>query len=144
MPYSTTTKLGAGSKLHFEPPASPGTFLLLDNALNIGQVGEQGEFVETTPISKEVRTYIRGLTTPPNKQITFNDTPGDPNYKAFLDAVDDKNVDNIKMRVDYKNGVRAEFVLVPNGRMMDEAQGNTQLQMIVFGQQSGITEWSEF
>lgn len=144
MAFATTTKLGAGSKLYFEDPASPGTWLLLDNALTVGQVGEQGEFVETTPISKKAREYIRGMTTPPNKQLTFNDVPGEANYKKLLDAVDDTNIDNIKMRMDFTNGTRGAFTIVTNGRVMEEPQGNAQLQMIIFGQQTGATEWTEF
>lgn len=145
MAFSTVAKLGAGTQLYFEDPAEPGIWLLLDDALSIGQVGEQGEFVEITPISKKVREYIRGLKTPPQKQVTFNDVPAEPNYKRFLEVWDDEeNVDEINMRADYSNGRRAEFVLVPSGRVVDEPQGSAQLQMIVFAQQSGATTWSEF
>lgn len=143
--FSTVAVIGAGSTLYFEPPTAPGTWLKLDEALTLGQTGEQGEFVETTPISKKVREYIRGLKTPPDKQITFNDVPADANYQQYLAAVDDEdNVATIKHRIDYANGRRAEFTMVANGRVVDEAEGNTQLKMIVFGKQSGATVWSEF
>lgn len=143
--FATVAKLGAGSKLYFENPSAPGAYLLLDNALLFGQTGEQGEFVETTPISKKVREYIRGLKTPPTKQITFNDVPGDANYQAYLAAVrDEDNVAAIKHRIDYENGRRAEFNMVANGHLMDEATGDAQLKMLVFGQQTGATVWSEF
>lgn len=145
MSFSTVAKLGAGSKLYFENPSAPGVFLLLDNVLNLGQTGEQGEFVEITPISKTVREYIRGLKTPPNKQLTFNDVPADANYALYLSKVDDEaNVASIKHRIDYANGRRAEFTIVASGRVVDEADGNAQLKMIVFGQQSGETVWSEY
>jgi len=144
MTFSTVAKLGAGSKLFFEDPATPDTYLLLDNALTIGQVGEQGEFIETTPISKTVRGYIRGLKTPPQKTLGFNDIPADANYQAFIAAWDDEaNTASIKMRVDYSNGRRAEFNVVSSGRVVDEAQGSAQLQMMFFAQQSGATVWSE-
>lgn len=141
--FATVAKLGAGSKLFYENPSAPGAFLLLDNARAFGQTGSQGEFVETTPISKKVREYIRGLKTPPQKQFTFNHHTSD-NYREFLALVDDDNVDNIKMRIDYESGDRAEFTIVPNGRVMDEATGDAQLQMLVFGQQTGDAVWSEF
>lgn len=145
MAFSNVAKLGAGTQLYFENPAQPGIWLLLDNVLSIGQVGEQGEFVETTPISKTVREYIRGLKTPPQKQMTFNDVPADANFQEFLSVWDDEqNVDTINMRVDYSNGRRAEFVLVPSGWVEDDAQGSTQLQIIAFAQQSGATSWSEY
>lgn len=144
MALSTTAKLGAGSKLYFENPASPGVYKLLDNTLLFGQTGAQGEFIEKTPISKTVREYLRGLKTPPQKQITFNDE-SNANYDEFLTVWDDEaNVDQLNMRLDFSNGRRAEFVLVSNGRVLDEPQGNAQLQMICFAQQSGETTWSVF
>lgn len=143
--FKTVATLGAGSTLFYEPPNAPGTWVELENALNLGQTGEQGEFVETTPISKKVREYIRGMKTPPDKQITFNDIPGDSAFENYLGFIrDEDNVANIKHRIDYANGRRAEFVIVPNGHMMDEAEGNAQLKMLVFGKQSGSTTWSEF
>jgi hypothetical protein len=140
MAGSTVAKLGAGSKLYYERPAAPGVFILLDNALNIGEVGEQGEFIETTPISKTVREYVKGLQTPPSKTIGFNDQPGEAVYAQFL--TDWEASDSINFRVDYTNNHRAAFALIPNGRVMDEPQGSTQLIMRVFAQQSGGTTWS--
>ena len=145
MTFSTVAKLGAGSKLYFENPSAPGVWILLDNALNLGQTGEQGEFVEITAISKTVREYVRGLKTPPNKQLTFNDIPGDTNFALYLSKVDDEaNVASIKHRIDYSNGRRAEFSIVTSGRVVDEADGSSQLKMLVFGQQTGSTVWSEY
>lgn len=142
--FATVAKLGAGSKLYFENPSAPGVYLPLDNALTVGQTGEQGEFVETTPLSAKVRQYIRGLKTPPTKQLVFNDHES-PNYETFLSVVDDEdNVDFINFRIDYENGRRASFAMVANGRMMEEADGSTQLKMMVFGQQTGATTWSVF
>lgn len=143
MPFATTAKLGAGSTLFYENTEATPAYVALENALNFGQVGEQGEFVQITPISKTVHEYIRGMTTPPSKQFTFNHVPGDADYQAFLDLVDDPAVDSINMRVEYSTGDQADFTIVPNGRVMDEPQGNGQLQMIVFSQQTGSTDWSE-
>ncbi|MEP3857288.1 MAG: phage tail tube protein [Porticoccus sp.] len=140
MAGSTIPTLGAGSKFYYEPSASPGTWVLLANALNVGEVGSTGEFIETTPIAKEVREYINGMKTPPDKTITFNDTPGDSAYQAYLAEVDAGNT--VNHRVDYKNNHRAEFAVVLNGRIMQEPEGNTQLKMNVLGKQSGDTTWS--
>lgn len=142
--FATVAKLGAGTTLYFENPSAPGVFLPLNNGLSVGQTGEQGEFVETTPLSKKIREYIRGLKTPPTKQLVFNDHDS-PNYEVFLSVVDDEdNVPFINFRIDYENGRRASFAMVANGRMMDEADGNTQLKMMVFGQQTGGVTWSTF
>jgi len=143
MALATNAKLGSGSKLYYMTGGGTPTKKYLDTALNIGQVGEQGDFVETTPISKTVREYIKGMKTPPQKQITFNHVPGNADYKAFLDLIDDEETDNLKMGVEYTTGDKAEFTLVPSGRVMEEPEGNTQLKMIVFFQQSGKTDWSE-
>ena len=140
MAGSQVPTLGAGSKLYYEPTSAPGTWVLLANALNIGEVGEQGEFIETTPICDEVREYTRGLKTPPNKTITLNDVPGNANYVAFLAEVDADAT--LQFKVDYKNNHQAIFSLVLSGRIMQEAEGGAQLKMNVFGQQSGATAWS--
>tara|TARA_B110000503_G_scaffold134062_1_gene212495 strand:+ start:348 stop:776 length:429 start_codon:yes stop_codon:yes gene_type:complete len=136
----TVATLGAGSKLYYEPVALPGTWVLLAGALNIGEVGEQGEFIETTPILAEVREYTRGLKTPPNKTMTFNDTPGDADYVAFLAEVDADA--SVQFKVEYKNNHQAVFTLILSGRLMQEAEGGAQLKMNIFGQQSGATAWS--
>jgi hypothetical protein len=140
MAGSQVPTLGAGTKMYYEPSASPGTWVHLPNALNIGEVGEQGEFLETTPISEEVREYIAGLKTPPNKDLTFNDTPGDAAYAAYL--VEVRADRTLKYKVDYKNNHRAIFSVVHNGSKMEEASGSSQLKMHCFGQQTGGTDWT--
>lgn len=141
MAFSTVAKLGAGTVLSFEDPdGSSGVYIDLPNALLLGNVGEQGEFVETTPISQTVREYIAGLETPPNKTITFNDIPGNTDYENFMDAV--RARETINMKVTYTNGRIADFTLVMAGSLMLEPQGNQQLRMQVFAQQSGATTWS--
>lgn len=142
--FATVAKLGAGSRLFYENPNNPGVFLPLDNALTVGQTGTQGEFTQVTPLSSKVHKYIRAMKTPPQKQVTFNDHVS-PNYEEFLALVDDEaNVDQIRMRIDYENGRRGEFDIVPNGRVMDEATSDAQLKMIVFSQQTGDVTWSIF
>ena len=143
MAFAVKAKLGSGSKLFYMTSGGTPVKKYLAHALNIGQVGEQGEFVETTPISATVREYIKGMKTPPQKQITFNHVPGDADYSAFLALVDAAATDSLSMGVEYTSGDKAEFILVPSGRVMEEPEGNTQLKMIVFFQQSGSTTWSE-
>ncbi|WP_086932198.1 hypothetical protein [Agarilytica rhodophyticola] len=141
MPYQSVPTLGAGSRLYYEDPLTPDVWVLLPNALNIGQVGEQGETVEVTPILSTVREYIAGLDTPPDKQLNFNQTPGVPEYARFLELVNDRT--NINMRVDYRSGDRATFNVALLGQMMEAPDGSTQLQMLIFAKQSGRTTWEE-
>lgn len=136
---TTTATLGAGSVLSYEDPANPGTYVDLPNALEIGEVGEQGEFVETTPISQTVREYIAGLETPPDKTIVFNDITGNAAYVAFLAEVDARN--EISMRVVYSSDHQATFNVALAGRIMQSPEGSTQNKMSVFGKQSGAAAW---
>jgi Phage tail tube protein family len=143
MPLSINATLGAGCALQYEDPVAPGIFVDLPNALNVGgQMGSQGEFVETTPISKTTREYIAGMKTPPDKQFGFNHTPGVPAYARFLQIVDNSaTYGNIRMRVNYTTGERATIWIALSGRVMDEAEGNAQLKHQVFGKQSGDPIW---
>lgn len=142
MAFATVAKLGAGSVLSYEDPdGSSGVFIPLPNALEIGEVGEQGEFVETTPISQLVREYIAGLETPPDKTIVFNDIPGLEAYEDFMDLV--RARETLNMRVSYSNGRIADFVIVFAGSLMQQPEGGSQLKMSCFGKQSGATVWSE-
>ncbi|VUD48429.1 hypothetical protein TDB9533_01232 [Thalassocella blandensis] len=140
MALSLIPMLGAGSKLFYEDPDTPDTYIELPNGLNIGQVGSQGEPVETTPIRAVAREFIAGLKTPPDKQFTFNHQPGLAAYSDFLDEVDAGK--NMKMKVTYPTGDEATFIVAMLGRMMSEPEGNAQLKMEVFGKQSGDPEWA--
>jgi hypothetical protein len=144
MSFSAKAKIGAGSKLYFENPAVPGVFLLLSNCLSFGATGEEGEFVESTPISEITKTYMRGMSTPPKKEFNFLDVPENENYQLYLALVNDKSVDSIAHRIDYSNGRRCTFSVVMNGNTLESAEGNTPLKMKVMGQQTGETVWSEF
>lgn len=139
MAGATVATLGAGTVLSYEDPLNPGTYVDLPMALEIGDVGEQGEFVETTPIAEVVREYIAGLETPPDKTIVFNDLPGNAAYVAFLAEVDARNT--ISMRVTYSNNHQGTFDVVLAGRISPSPEGNSQLKMNVFGKQSGAVVW---
>lgn len=145
MSYSIKAKIGAGCTLQYEDPAVPGVYVALPTALDVGgQTGSQGEFVETTPISALTREFIRGLKTPPDKQFTFNHQPGIAAYARFLAIADNPAYDEVKMRIEYVTGDRADVNVVLSGRVMESAEGASQLKMIVFGKQSGEPVWSEF
>jgi|GEM_PF-2922004 len=142
MAFSQIPTLGAGTALSFQDPDSQsGEFLVIENALDIGAVGAQGEQVEVTPVIKKTREYISGLKAPPDRTVTFNHSPGIANYQRYLALVDEGR--NILHRVDYLSGDRAEFDVVMLGRQMQSPQGNSQLIMEIFGKQSGDPAWTE-
>ena len=140
MAASTTARLGAGTVLSFEDPVNSSTFLNLVNATAIGATGEQGEFVETTPISSTTRTYIGGMKTPPDKEITLNDVPGDTDQEKFLTAARDG--DTVSMKVTFANGRVGSFAMVLSGYQVNEPTNNEALTVTVFGKQSGDTTWT--
>ena len=140
MATNTTAILGAGSSLSFEDPDASGTFLELAEARTIGAIGEQGEFVETTPIAATTRTYIPGLKTPPDKEITGNDVQGDASQEKFLQLAKDNST--VNMKVELSNGRTATFTLALSGWQINEPQGGEALQWTVFGKQSGEVTWT--
>ena len=141
MPNSTIAVIGAGTTLSFEDPSSKGTYIELDEARTIGAIGEQGEFVETTPIKKKTRTYIPGLKTPPDKEITGNDVPGDANQETFLQLAKDNAT--VNMKVELSNGRVGTFTLALAGWQINEPQGGEALQWTVYGKQSGDVNWGK-
>ncbi len=140
MAASTVARIGAGSVLLFEDPDTANKFLPLTEALSIGAIGEQGEFVETTPIAASTRTYIPGLKTPPDKEITGNDIPGDANQEKFLALA--KAMATINMKVELANGRIAIFTLVMSGWQINEPAGDGALVWTAYGKQSGDVRWA--
>ncbi len=136
----TEAVIGAGTTLSFEDPATPGEYLELDEARTIGATGTQGEFVETTPIKATTRTYIPGLKTPPDKEITGNDVPGDANQEKFLKLAADNAT--VNMKVEYSNGRVGTFTMGLSGWQINDAQGADALMWTVYGKQSGDVDWT--
>ena len=143
MSYATVAKLGAGSVFEFEDPQNPGVWTEVPDMLEIGEVGEQGEFVQTTPISKVVHEYIKGMQTPPNKTFRTNHILGEAGQKLFFDRWRDPTTSSMNIRVSYPSNDRASFAVVPNGNVMDSPTNTAQQQMMYFAQQTGSTSWSE-
>ena len=141
MAGKTVAIIGAGTTLSFEDPAKSGTFKELVEARTIGAIGEQGEFVETTPIAAKTRTYIPGLKTPPDKEITGNDVPGDVNQEAFLKLA--KDMATVNMKVTYSNGRTGTFAMALSGWQMNDPQGGEALQWTAYGKQSGDVTWTQ-
>lgn len=140
MIQKTEAIIGAGTTLSFEDPANPGDYLVLEEARTIGATGTQGEFVETTPIKATTRTYIPGLRTPPDKEITGNDVPGNAHQETFLQLAADNKI--VNMKVELSNGRTGAFVLALSGWQINEPQGGEALMWTVYGKQSGSVDWS--
>ena len=137
---STVAIIGAGSTLSFEDPETKDSFLELAEALSVGAIGQQGEFVETTPIKATTRTYIPGLKTPPDKEITGNDVPGDANQEKFLKLADGNKT--TRMKAVLANGRTGTFTIALSGWQINEPQGGEALKWTAYGKQSGGVTWS--
>lgn len=140
MTTKTNATIGAGTTLSFEDPDNSSTFLELIEARTIGAIGQQGEFIETTPINTTTRTYIPGLKTPPDKEITGNDIPGDSTQEKFL-ALANRN-STVNMKVVLSNGRTGAFAMALSGWQINEPQGGEALQWTVYGKQSGEVHWT--
>ncbi|MTI13121.1 phage tail tube protein [Sansalvadorimonas verongulae] len=140
MPGAKEAKIGAGTILSFEDPDTS-TFIELVHATSVGATGEQGEFVETTPLKETTRTYTSGMKTPPDKQIIQNHVPGDDAQKRFLGLVNSGAT--LKMKVTYSNGAIAEFDMVTAGYQVNEPHNNNPVTVTAFGKQSGETTWTD-
>lgn len=138
MAVSNIATIGAGTVLAYE--GTEGQFVELLNATAIGATGEQGEFVETTPIASLTKQFISGMKTPPDKEITMNDVPADSEDQAFL--LKAKNNETVNMKVTYSNGRVGTFVLALSGYVVNEPEGGSAVTITVYGKQSGDTEWS--
>ena len=139
MAASTTTAIGAGTMLAYEGDTQ-GQYVDLVEATAIGSTGEQGEFVETTPISATTKTFISGVQTPPDKEITLNDVPGNADQEAFLTKA--RNRETVSMKVTFANGRIGTFNLVLAGYVINEPESGSALTVTVYGKQSGATVWS--
>ncbi len=141
MPLAITETLGAGSGLWYEDQSTPGTYIELTNALEIGPIGAQGESVQVTPIGETTHRFIAGMETPPDLQFTFNHIPGDADYAGFLSLARSRT--QINMRVQYTSGDRADFNCALLGAQMQTPESAAQLKMAVQAKQSGETTWAE-
>lgn len=139
MAASSIAKIGAGTVLAYETD-TPGSYVDLENATAIGATGEQGEFVEVTPIASTTKKFISGMKTPPDKEITMNDVPADSEDQDFL--LKAKSNETVNMKVTFSNGRVGMFALALSGYVVNEPEGGSAVTITVYGKQSGDTEWS--
>lgn len=141
MPYTTTVQIGAGSSLFYESTVTPGTYIALPEALSVGETGEEGDFIQSTAMAETTHEFVQGLKTPPQKTIVMRHKPGDAAYRTFWDHWE--ATDRINMRIIFRTGDQADFVMIPNGTKMSDPNATEVLKLSFFGQQSGDTVWSE-
>jgi len=107
MAFSTVSLSGSETKLYYEDPANPDTFIELVNAVSVGALPQKRSFIDNTPIGSKNKTFIAGDDETSESAIVLNDVPGDAEQQAFHQmAVSQVSVN---MRVDWRNGRRFSF-----------------------------------
>ncbi|MGH1371135.1 MAG: hypothetical protein ACRBBW_03810 [Cellvibrionaceae bacterium] len=135
MPASSVSIVGTGTKLLYENPASPGTYIHLVNATVIGSNSKKGAFIDNSPISPASPTYIAGDEEAEQKEYTFNDVPGDSDQEDFIGRVINK--ETLAMRVEQPNGVTFDYQVIFNGYESVEPTRTTALGIKAIGQRTG-------
>lgn len=141
MSGANTAKIGAGTTLYFQDPDSDDLEdLELENAIDIGDTGEEGSFVDASRLKDTTKRFAAGMTTPPQKGVTLHDVPGDINQDKFLAAAKAKKT--LAMKVVFSNGRTGLFTLITAGYKVNKPDAEGLITVTVAGQQSGETEWS--
>lgn len=144
MPASINATLGAGTCLRYEDQSTPGTYIDIEEALSIFEVGDnEGGVVDITPIcspegQKEV---IEGEGDPKEVEIVLNDKPGKTDYADYITLVMAKT-ENVTHQVEFSNGRIATFDLSYLGFRMNETERGAQLQATVKASQVTDITWS--
>lgn len=105
MPVTQTqARIIAGTILEVENPDTPGTFLEIPELTTIGVLGEEGSFVESTPIDigNNTRTYVSGLQDVAENTLTFNWIGNNANQNALAGWA--KALRTVNIRVTMSNG----------------------------------------
>lgn len=140
MPASDKETLGAKSKFSVAlDPASPTTFTHIPTVLGFGEVGSEGELVQTTPIHLDQHTYIAGMQDGSEQAVVMNDIPGNADHESFCTKAREKAT--VPVRIEYTNGRTAQYDLVLTGFAMEEATHSDQLKCGVKGKISGEITW---
>ena len=105
MPVTITqARILAGTFLEIEDPDNVGVWVEIPEVTNIGALGEQGSFVESTPIDvgDNTRKYVTGLQDVAENTITFNWRGADVNQNSLAQWA--KASRTVNMRVTVANG----------------------------------------
>ena len=135
MAFLNVSLVGTGTLLSYEDPDTPDTWIPLPNAVSVGSSSDKGSFVDNSPIASPSQTYIAGDEETEQKQIMFNDIPGDAVQEQFLAHARNKRTVNI--RLDFPNNRRLTHALVMNGTEYPEPARGEALKVGIVGQRTG-------
>ena len=143
MPAPTQAVLAAGTIVKVDDSASPGTYIEIAEPVEIGDTGEQGDFVDVTSIpagGNKTREFLAGLKTPFDKTFRFRWVFDDIGQIELIDQAEQGNT--VSMQVDFSNGQMATFDIALSGRATAAPTPDAALDLLVYGKQTGDTVWS--
>lgn len=136
MAFSTTVKLGEGSKLEFEDT----TWKELLFAKELPALGEQGSFVDVTPIRSLVKVYAAGESDTQELEFVLFDVPGNADHQAFFELAN--AAASINMRITYTTGRIGTFLAELNRSVMNPPTRGEGVTVTVKARQSGAVTWT--
>ncbi len=138
-PTANATKpvQSAGAELHYDSDGQ-GTFVKITNVVEIGQIGNEGNFLDATAIDAEDPSSALDRSSPAELAHILNDVPGDTVQTAFLASAAAGEVD---MKVIFKSGrVRTFTALYHKPYTESPAQGSLSRIGLAGRVQGGITD----
>jgi hypothetical protein len=137
---NTIAVLGAGTTFAMGDGETAEQFTAIPGVLSIGSFGEQGEFIDVTPLSATTEETIGGMGKGAEREIVMNDLTGEAAQQAFLTAALARNVKNF--RVTYPTGRSGTMSLALNGYQVQEPESNGQMKVVVYAKQNGAVAWT--
>ena len=96
-----------------DPDSSSGTWSPWNGLTDIGDIGNNGSFIEQTTLADTTKRYIAGMKDTSEIEMTFYKYAGDTNQTALKTAAE--NGSNIWVKIQWKNGDTAKFQAAISG-----------------------------
>jgi hypothetical protein len=96
-----------------DPDSNSGTWSPWNGLTDIGDIGNNGSFIEQTTLADTTKRYIAGMKDTSEIEMTFYKYAGDTNQTALKTAAE--NGSNIWVKIQWKNGDAAKFQAAISG-----------------------------
>ena len=96
-----------------DPDSNSGTWSPWNGLTDIGDIGNNGSFIEQTTLADTTKRYIAGMKDTSEIEMTFYKYAGDTSQTALKTAAE--NGSNIWVKIQWKNGDTAKFQAAISG-----------------------------
>jgi len=141
MAFSTKATTGEGSKVAYETTPGGGTYADLNFARDLPELGEQGTFIDMTPIKTINQVFEAGGTETQEIELVLFDVPGDTDHEAYITKA--KARETVSHQFTYTTGRIGTVELVLNGSRVNPPARGEGVTITVYAQQRGAVVWSE-